>query len=247
MLDEGASTYSEILKILGVETGFLNYHLESLRGLIAKDEDQRYCLSEFGEAAIKLMEGVEELVVRRSDSYELLGRRLSKLRILLSVVVVMTVLSGVLVYINYNMSRGSENALGWALLQSKDYIGEPISIFSHFLDKGVVEDEGLRVLGEDIIQYLRYVRIIKSLDQQHGTHWREIEETTVLLLNLTSELRHLINEDGSRTNGASSTIQAAEISALKEVKEDLDNVYVNLYSQKIVIGAHPKVWWGTVE
>jgi DNA-binding transcriptional ArsR family regulator len=218
MLDEGANTYSEILKTLGVETGFLNYHLESLRGLIAKDEDQRYCLSEFGEAAMKLMEGVEEPVVRRSDSYELLGRRFSKLRILLSVVVVMTVLSGVLVYVNYNMSRGRDNALGWALLQSRGYIGEPISIFSHFIDTGVVEDEGLRVLGEDLIQYLRYVRIIKSLDQQHGTHWREIEETTVLLLDSTNRLRRLINEDGGRTNGANFTIQAAEISALKEVK-----------------------------
>jgi DNA-binding transcriptional ArsR family regulator len=241
MLDEGANTYSKILKTLGVETGFLNYHLESLRGLIAKDEEQKYCLSEFGEAAIRLMEGVEEPVVSGSDSYELLGRRFSKLRILLSVVVVLTVLSGALIYVNYNMSRGRDNALGWTLLQSRGYMGESISILGHFIEMGVVEYEGLQVLKDDIRQYIRLLRVVKSLDQKHGDHWREIEEAIFSLVDFTGELRHLISEDGGGTNEGNLTIQSAEISALMEVKEDLDSVYVNLYSGKIVVGVNPKV------
>jgi len=241
MLDEGVSTYSEMLKALGVETGFLNYHLESLRGLISKDEDQRYCLSEFGEAAIRLMEGVEEPLAARRDSLELLGRRFSKLRVLFSFVVVMTVIIGTLVYANYNISRGSDNALGWALLQSRGYMGEPINIIGHFVDTGVIEYEGLLVLRDDIHQYLRIVRIITSLDQRHGAHWREIEETAAMLLDFTGELRHLIEEEGGGTVGRNLTIQDAEISALREVKNELDSIYANLYSAEIVIGAHPKI------
>jgi len=241
MLDEDASTYSEILKTLGVETGFLNYHLESLGGLIAKDGDQRYCLSGFGEAAIRLMEGVEEPLAGRSYSLELLGRRFSKLRVLFSLVVVMTVIVGALVYANYNISRGRDNALGWALLQSRGYMGEPTNIIEHFVDTGVVEYEGLLVLRDDLHQYIRIVRIIKSLDQRHGAHWREIEETTYLLLDFTGELRRLIEEEGGGTGGGNLTIQGEEISALSEVKNDLESIYENLYSAEVVIGAHPKV------
>jgi len=240
MLDEGASTYSEILKTLGVETGFLNYHLESLRGLITKNEEQRYCLSEFGEAAIRLMEGVEEPVARGSDSYVLLGRRFSKLRVLLSAVLVMVVLSGVLVYVNYNMSRNRDNALGWTLLQSRGYIGESSSILGHFIETGIVEYEGLQVLRDDLHQYLRLLRVVKSLDQKHGDHWREIDEAMYSLMDFTGEIRRLI-KDGGGTNSGNLTIQAAEVSALLEVKEDLDSVYASLYSAEIVVGAHPKV------
>jgi hypothetical protein len=153
----------------------------------------------------------------------------------------MAVLGGALVYANYNMSRGKDNALGWALLQSRGYMGDPISIIGHFVDTGVIEYEGLLVLQDDIHQYLRIVRIITSLDQRHDAHWREIEETTFLLLDFTGEFKHLIEEEGGITGGGNLTIHGAEISALREVKNELDSIYANLYSSEIVVGAHPKV------
>ena len=42
MVEGSPSTYTEILNALKVETGLLNYHLESLRSLITKNEEGRY-------------------------------------------------------------------------------------------------------------------------------------------------------------------------------------------------------------
>ena len=59
MLKEKPSTYTEILNELGVDNGLLNYHLENLKGLLAKGEDEQYRLSDFGEAGLSLIEKVE--------------------------------------------------------------------------------------------------------------------------------------------------------------------------------------------
>lgn len=60
MLSAKPCTYTEILRALNVETGYLNYHLESMRELIAKDEQGKYSLSVFGEAAASFVTRVEE-------------------------------------------------------------------------------------------------------------------------------------------------------------------------------------------
>jgi len=49
-----------MLNTLGIETGLLNYHLESLSSLIAKNEENKYNLSDFGRAALSLTRRVEE-------------------------------------------------------------------------------------------------------------------------------------------------------------------------------------------
>ncbi|MDH5363431.1 MAG: winged helix-turn-helix domain-containing protein, partial [Aigarchaeota archaeon] len=73
MLDEAPATYTQILNRLGVETGFLNYHLESLDGLIAKNKEDKYFLSEFGEAALALTTSVEAPVKRKSRGLRVFG------------------------------------------------------------------------------------------------------------------------------------------------------------------------------
>ncbi len=64
MLEEAPVTYTEMMKALG-ETGILNYHLESLSALLAKNDEGRYRLSDFGEAALSLTRRVEEPVSGR--------------------------------------------------------------------------------------------------------------------------------------------------------------------------------------
>jgi len=59
-LDQAPATYTEMLNTLGIETGLLNYHLESLSSLIAKNEENKYDLSDYGRAALSLTRGVEE-------------------------------------------------------------------------------------------------------------------------------------------------------------------------------------------
>jgi hypothetical protein len=59
-ISEAPSTYTEIQKTLNIDNGLLNYHLDSMKDLITKDEEERYTLSEFGKATVNLVKGVEE-------------------------------------------------------------------------------------------------------------------------------------------------------------------------------------------
>lgn len=59
-LSEAPNTYTEIQKTLNIDNGLLNYHLDSMKDLITKDEGERYTLSEFGKATVNLVKGVEE-------------------------------------------------------------------------------------------------------------------------------------------------------------------------------------------
>ena len=60
MLNDGEFTYTQLLNKLDIDTGHLNYYLESLGELVAKTPESKYRLSEFGKAAVRLMAGVEE-------------------------------------------------------------------------------------------------------------------------------------------------------------------------------------------
>jgi len=60
MLEVAPATYTEMMKALGVETGLLNYHLESLSALLTRNDEGKYSLSGFGEAALSLTRRVEE-------------------------------------------------------------------------------------------------------------------------------------------------------------------------------------------
>ena len=60
-------SYTELLNSLGVENGLLNYHLDSMRELIRKNEDGTYSLSEFGKAGLNLIQRVEEPITKSTD------------------------------------------------------------------------------------------------------------------------------------------------------------------------------------
>jgi DNA-binding transcriptional ArsR family regulator len=68
MLKEHPMTYTEILNELGIENGLLNYHLENLLELLAKGEDDKYRLSEFGEAGLSVIDRVETPKVSHTKS-----------------------------------------------------------------------------------------------------------------------------------------------------------------------------------
>jgi len=60
MLSVNPLSFSEILETLNIESGHLNYHLESLGDLTVRTNNGPYNLSSFGAAAVRLMSGVEE-------------------------------------------------------------------------------------------------------------------------------------------------------------------------------------------
>ena len=61
--EKDAISYTEILAILRVtNTGRLNYHLKALNGLISKDDQGKYHLTERGQLAVNLLQSFPERV-----------------------------------------------------------------------------------------------------------------------------------------------------------------------------------------
>ena len=83
MLNGRPMTYTEILNDLGIDNGLLNYHLENLRELLAKGEDEKYRLSEFGEAGLSLIDRVESPNPRSENTF--LGMNSIQLKALLAI------------------------------------------------------------------------------------------------------------------------------------------------------------------
>jgi DNA-binding transcriptional ArsR family regulator len=93
MLAQEELTYTQMLTKLDLDTGHLNYYLESLGELLAKTPEGKYRLSEFGVAAFKLMSGVEEIEPAPRDSVKLRfsKRKITRLSQVLSIVALVLV------------------------------------------------------------------------------------------------------------------------------------------------------------
>ena len=88
MLSDEELTYTQILTELDLDTGHLNYYLESLGELLAKTDAGKYRLSEFGRAALGLMGGVKEPKNDLRETEKNLGsrQRITRLSILIPVI-----------------------------------------------------------------------------------------------------------------------------------------------------------------
>ena len=75
MLSEKSMTFSEILEHLAIPSSHLTYHLENLGELVVKKEDGKYKLSSFGEAAVVMMKGAEEVPEVQKKSFSSLPFR----------------------------------------------------------------------------------------------------------------------------------------------------------------------------
>ena len=121
MLNENELTYTQMLKTLDIDTGHLNYYLESLGELAVKTDEGKYRLSEFGKAAVNLMTGIEETepAPKERTKNRFSRRKITRLSQVLSIVTL--VLIGVLLMSMSNYSEysnnGSEGPLGLQTLQ----------------------------------------------------------------------------------------------------------------------------------
>jgi DNA-binding transcriptional ArsR family regulator len=60
ILSAGPQSFSDMQKTFGIESSHLTYHLEGLGQLLIKTEDGKYALSSLGDAAVSMMNHVEE-------------------------------------------------------------------------------------------------------------------------------------------------------------------------------------------
>jgi len=91
MLAEKPHSYSEILEELAIDSGHLSYHLENLGDIITRTKNEKYALSTIGQAALKLMNGVEEQ--HSSIKKVKRARRISKTAIIFSTIFAIALLT----------------------------------------------------------------------------------------------------------------------------------------------------------
>jgi DNA-binding transcriptional ArsR family regulator len=87
ILNQAPATYTEILNQLNIDNGLLNYHLDNMKDLVTKNDEGKYHLSEFGEAAVGLTEKVEEAPTKPKDVLRLRPSQITALLLVLVIAV----------------------------------------------------------------------------------------------------------------------------------------------------------------
>jgi len=236
MLNEDPATYTQILSKLKVETGFLNYHLESLNGLVTKNEHDKYILSDFGEAALTLTKRVEEPAKRKSAGFRLFGFKINPAYILLVIMVVSIILNAYWINTSQGLFRDKMNTFGEVVIQTKGFLGETIEILNTTVSKGKIEFEIWDVMLRDLIQLSRQYDLIISLDTNHRQQWSQIKTATDSVIDFTSDIIQTYAGNNTYidiTNGQSTY--------LNKVENYLLNIQQKAFPSKVVIGSNPQV------
>jgi len=237
MLRAKPHTYTEILKALNVETGYLNYHLESMRELITKDAQGRYSLSVFGEAAANLITRVEEPDLERKTETKVMGLMLTRTQ-LLTVALAVLLVSNVytlLVYRGLYVDR--TNALGEIVIQTRGLLSEANHILNHTVIERRIDFDTWAVMLRDLSLQLRLYNTISTLDFDHKHQWVQIrtavDEVTVLF--------YQIDQKYGQTGVRYFSLSSSQASSLTSLLEGLVIVESDAFPKRIVWGASPEV------
>lgn len=237
ILDEGSSTYTELQNELGVETGYLNYYLESLDGLISKTAEGRYCLSELGRSGMGLVRQVEDPSTSSSSrKVQVLGYKAPLDLLVFSAVAVLAISSLGLAYSIHTISKTNKNALGWAILEARGGYRESINLLEDVIDRGCFEMAAINILQSDMIQASRSLRTASVLDKEHREHWDALRQASDLLAQASLQLM------GKMTSNSEHEIS---ISLCQELY--LERIYEDLvmmeraFPDGIQLGSSPKV------
>ncbi len=115
MLSEKSMGFSEMLDQLGIPSSHLTYHLENLGELVAKKEDGTYKLSSFGEAAVVMMKGAEEVPAVQKKSFSSLPLRWKSLLAIFIIGIVILASMSYGQYVSYNQLSKDYSNLGASL------------------------------------------------------------------------------------------------------------------------------------
>jgi len=177
MLNKSPLTYTELLKSLGLETGVLNYHLDSLRELLVKSDDSRYSLSEFGKAAHNLVTNVEEPVRKQREEIRLFGYRLKPATILVVSLILLLSSNTIWFYSLAQVSDINRTTLIWALSDSRGSIHESIVALNTSVTRGYLDDETLFAIAEHSTRLGYQLETLSRIDKANAEKWLNIERS----------------------------------------------------------------------
>ena len=111
MLGDKPLSFSEMLELLSMDSGHLNYHLENLGELLAHTPDGKYKLSVSGVAAAKLMGGVEEQPPKLANFSSKKKAVSQTIAVLSTIVLLFTLVPSSLFFYDYTKMTSDQNNL----------------------------------------------------------------------------------------------------------------------------------------
>jgi DNA-binding transcriptional ArsR family regulator len=192
ILGEGPSTYTELQRKLDVETGFLNYYLDSLDGLIAKNKDGRYRVSELGSSALTLIRQVEEPTPKKEfRQLTILGFKINIAYLAFAIISILTVSNVYWVYAFEWRNQEKTNLMGESILNIKVLLNESLEIVSTTIRESRIEFYSWYSLLDDITRISGEFKFLKSLDAGHLSQWSQVELATDALAEFVSDVLRL--------------------------------------------------------
>lgn len=234
ILNESAATYTQILNHLNVETGLLNYHLESLKGLITRDKSERYSLSDFGFAALTLLSNVETPVKRKYEGFKIRSFRVKPRYFWLLIITFLAISNIFWINISQNLSKDKTNTLGETIIQTIGFSDECLNILNSTVKESRIRFDSWDVMYRDTIEVSRLYRLVMSLDTVHAQQWSQIKASVDDLVDFAKELLQRYSR-----NETYMTISEQQSKCIYKIVDLLRKIELKAFPTKIVIGSNP--------
>ncbi|MBS7631009.1 winged helix-turn-helix transcriptional regulator [Candidatus Bathyarchaeota archaeon] len=237
ILNESPCTYTRLLNSLGIETGFLNYHLENLNELVTKDESGKYILSAFGNAALTLVAGVEYPSKRKPR--RVFGKVNSYLVVFLVISLILS--NAFLFYVYQEEYKAKTNAFGEVLILNRGFLSNSINVINSSITDSRFSQDELIILYDHMIQLSRQYKVIESLDYAHKVQWSQIEDAFDAFMEFSEDLLQKIMRLKSEKNQSSIYLNYAQCQYLEKIKSELRDIGAYSMPPQITLGSNPSV------
>lgn len=178
ILAEGPNTYTELQNKLGIDTGYLNYYLDSLDGLIIKNE-RGYSLSELGRAALTLIHNVEEISPKiGSRDLKILGLKLNILHISLLTVTMLILSNAYCIYVIHTQNLERAELLENSISFTRALLNESIEIINRTIRENRIFSSNYNIISIKLLQASNQLDLIKILDVRNSKYWSQLALAT---------------------------------------------------------------------
>lgn len=187
LLNEHSATYTDVLRSLGVETGLLNYHLDSMRELLLKDEEGRYRLTEFGSAAFELITKVETPVRNAVQPMFLKSGNLT--RILILILIVLTFGNFYFIDIIQSSKASDASILQLEVSGGRSLMSQSLLILNVTLVRGNLNEVPLKDLTQTLYRLSsKYEAISLIVGSERRGDWEILRDGVLDLSDLSTSL-----------------------------------------------------------
>ena len=221
MLDESSLTYTDILNKLSVETGFLNYHLESLNNLIKK-ENNKYQLSDIGRASMHLATRLENKVEQEPRSFTFLDKKYHVTQLFIPVTLILLILTGSS-YLHIRTIRAEQASnLEYEITLCRASMNIILEKFNQSLFNNYVDIGDIRSVEKETERIIVRLEAIMFIDIKNTNEWMHISIAINKVNNIAKTL-----EDNIRSYNLLqidiNNIQHMRVTCMRDDLNDLKN------------------------